>query len=313
MKKLYTLAVAFFALLSVDAQINPDTTFYPQFENNTWSNTSPFSNQTYRYAYGTNSYAQKHTHKAQLVAPTEPLHPNKEHIVQGIGFKTLRRGAGAGASSVVKFQIYDLNAAGLPSTVLAEVEIPFSDIKNNAFTWASFPQPVTFQATDAYAIGYDFSTLAPLDSMAGFVSSHMQVTQSMIGFVYENDGIVWRRVNSGLSEIGDDVTLYAKVAWAEIDTAVSVQNRENDFVLFQNHPNPFRDQTTISYSITKASNVTLEVYDVTGRLVESRSEGIKPVGAHTYILNANNYNQGLYYYVLKAGDYSATKKMLVVR
>ncbi|MBA3901049.1 MAG: T9SS type A sorting domain-containing protein, partial [Bacteroidetes bacterium] len=63
----------------------------------------------------------------------------------------------------------------------------------------------------------------------------------------------------------------------------------------------------------KAAIVSLEIYDATGRLIEARNEGNKPAGVNSMIINGNNYTPGLYFFVLKAGDYSAIKKMSIIK
>lgn len=101
-------------------------------------------------------------------------------------------------------------------------------------------------------------------------------------------------------------------------STIGITNISNEvparFSLEQNYPNPFNPVTKIRFSVPKASLVTLEVYDVTGRLVatlaknESVTAGIKEVE-----FNASNFPSGVYFYSLKSGDFTTTKKMVLVK
>ncbi len=87
----------------------------------------------------------------------------------------------------------------------------------------------------------------------------------------------------------------------------------NGYSLSQNYPNPFNPATTISFDIPIKENVRLVVYDQLGREVrELVSETLSP-GSYQYKFTANNLPSGLYYYTLQTGNYSQTKKMLLVK
>lgn len=79
----------------------------------------------------------------------------------------------------------------------------------------------------------------------------------------------------------------------------------------QNKPNPFTDNTVITYSLNEVSNVTLEILDVTGKVVASINEGAKNAGQHTVTVSGDKLSDGVYFYNFKAGNYSVTKRMVV--
>ncbi|MCB0725636.1 MAG: T9SS type A sorting domain-containing protein [Ignavibacteriae bacterium] len=88
----------------------------------------------------------------------------------------------------------------------------------------------------------------------------------------------------------------------------------DEFYLYQNYPNPFNPETTIRFSIAKRSLVSLKVYDVKG--VEVRSLiGNSILNAGTYETNflSNRLSSGIYYYTLRVGVISYTKKMVLVK
>lgn len=87
----------------------------------------------------------------------------------------------------------------------------------------------------------------------------------------------------------------------------------SEFELGQNYPNPFNPTTKINFSIPTASNVTLKVYDALGKEVSSVVNEFKPAGNYTADFTANNLNSGVYFYTLNAGNFTATKKLMLVK
>jgi hypothetical protein len=85
-----------------------------------------------------------------------------------------------------------------------------------------------------------------------------------------------------------------------------------NFELAQNYPNPFNPTTTVGFSIPAKSNVTLLVYNVTGQKVAEFS-GAYEAGVHTIEWDASAMASGIYFYKLNAGDFSDTKKMVLLK
>jgi len=90
------------------------------------------------------------------------------------------------------------------------------------------------------------------------------------------------------------------------------------FELFQNYPNPFNPATTISYLLPAASNVSLKIFDITGREVTTLFNGPSEAGYHEYRWNASNTASGMYIYQLALTNSDGKKelyrkKMLVVK
>jgi hypothetical protein len=88
---------------------------------------------------------------------------------------------------------------------------------------------------------------------------------------------------------------------------------EADFALYQNEPNPFNGVTVIGFDLPEAGKATLTVFDVTGKVVkvvqESFAQGFNKVEITSKELSA----AGVMYYRLDAGEYTATKKMVIVK
>jgi hypothetical protein len=86
------------------------------------------------------------------------------------------------------------------------------------------------------------------------------------------------------------------------------------FALDQNYPNPFNPQTSISYSLPRASSVSLKVYDILGREVVSLINGEREsVGIHQVTFDATNLPSGVYFYRLQAEKYVETKRMVLIK
>ncbi len=83
--------------------------------------------------------------------------------------------------------------------------------------------------------------------------------------------------------------------------------------LSQNYPNPFNAQTTIQYFLPWQSMVSIDIFDIFGRKIETLAPGMKSAGDHQAVWDANGRSSGVYFYSIKAGDYSGTKRMLLIK
>ncbi len=83
--------------------------------------------------------------------------------------------------------------------------------------------------------------------------------------------------------------------------------------LNQAYPNPFNSRTNISFSLKEAGYITLIAYDVAGRLVRTITHGDYPAGDHSVTFDASTFASGMYFYRLQAGQFSDTKKMLLIK
>jgi photosystem II stability/assembly factor-like uncharacterized protein len=87
----------------------------------------------------------------------------------------------------------------------------------------------------------------------------------------------------------------------------------SDYELGQNYPNPFNPNTNIEFKIPKEGMVTLKVYDILGHeLTVLMDEKLHP-GKFNVRWDADNFPSGVYYYKLQAGDFSETKKMILLK
>ena len=109
-------------------------------------------------------------------------------------------------------------------------------------------------------------------------------------------------------------------------TLVGIDDEQNGnqpakFELLQNYPNPFNPTTTINYVIARSKatrqshelSVRLTVYDILGREVATLVNRKQAPGKYSVQFDASKLSSGIYFYTLRAGEFTATKKMILMR
>lgn len=86
-----------------------------------------------------------------------------------------------------------------------------------------------------------------------------------------------------------------------------------EFYLKQNYPNPFNPTTKIKFDLPKNSFVKINVFDITGRILSEIVNQNLSAGSYEADFNGANLSSGIYYYRIDAGDFTATKKMILVK
>lgn len=87
----------------------------------------------------------------------------------------------------------------------------------------------------------------------------------------------------------------------------------NEFSLNQNYPNPFNPSTVISYQLPTTAKVTLKVYDILGNEVRTLVNQIQEEGQYQVSFDASELTTGIYFYSINAGNFTQTKKMILLR
>lgn len=85
------------------------------------------------------------------------------------------------------------------------------------------------------------------------------------------------------------------------------------FGLTQNYPNPFNPTTKIGFKLPQVSEVTLTVYNVLGQKVSTLVDRRIKSGRHTVTFDGSSLSSGVYTYRLKAGNFTETRKMLLIK
>ncbi|MDD8017110.1 MAG: glucoamylase family protein [Bacteroidota bacterium] len=86
-----------------------------------------------------------------------------------------------------------------------------------------------------------------------------------------------------------------------------------NFSLSQNYPNPFNPTTIISYQLPKNSFVSIKVYDLLGKEIARLVDETQSAGMHTISFDATHLPSGIYFYTLRSGQFTETKKMMLLR
>jgi hypothetical protein len=90
--------------------------------------------------------------------------------------------------------------------------------------------------------------------------------------------------------------------------------KPKQFALMQNYPNPFNPSTTINYSLPESGLITIKIYDLLGREVETLVNEEKSAGNYSVQFSANNrFTSGVYFYRMQAGSFTQTKKLILLK
>jgi hypothetical protein len=108
-----------------------------------------------------------------------------------------------------------------------------------------------------------------------------------------NEIVFFDTVNTGITKLGSEIP--------------------SKYDLYQNYPNPFNPTTNIKFDIIKFGTVKLEVYDITGRVINSLVNGKLEAGKYEYSLSASNMPSGVYFYKLETENYTMTRKMILLK
>ncbi len=91
------------------------------------------------------------------------------------------------------------------------------------------------------------------------------------------------------------------------------ENLPHKFDLRQNYPNPFNPSTTIRYGLPHKSRVLLTIFSTLGQQVAILVQGEQGAGYHEVRFDGSGLSSGVYFYRMAAGDYVATKKLLLLK
>jgi photosystem II stability/assembly factor-like uncharacterized protein len=165
-----------------------------------------------------------------------------------------------------------------------------------------------------------------------FINEHTGIAVGFDGSIFKtgNGGINWSKggltgTGSGLNGVNyvgtDSIIVFGgggNILASFNNTVLGIGNGghtqiSSDFHISQNYPNPFNPATTIKFQVPNSSYVRLTVFDVLGRLVSTLADGKFSPGVHSVSWDASNYPSGIYFYRLESGNYSESKKMLLIK
>jgi len=82
--------------------------------------------------------------------------------------------------------------------------------------------------------------------------------------------------------------------------------------LRQNYPNPFNPSTNIQYDLPFDNFVSIKIYDILGKEVNTIVNEFKNAGSYIVLFNGSNFSSGIYYYKIKTGNVNQVKKKMIL-
>ena len=178
---------------------------------------------------------------------------------------------------------------------------PHSHIQYNPYVWTSF----TFSGTGGnYGIWFEVDITDLVQAWVnGSVENHGFVIRAQTGYK-------WSKFYSK-EYSNPNLHPYLEVTY----TASAID--ENDVMLpavnIENYPNPFNTETTISYQLQKSGKVSLSIYDIKGKLMETLVKRYQTHGSYSVTCYTSGFPSGVYFYRLVVDDYSMIKKCLLIK
>lgn len=259
-----------------------------------------FTSPAKGYIFGNNSYGE--TQCAQRY----------NSVIGTISEVLVQYGKKKGTTGTTSAKIYSVN----PITKAPQNDLGTSEVITTAsvsitnYTGYKFSSPVpvsdgfyaavVFPTTTGDTVGilsFEFGCSSP-DSL-----SWMNLPGSFGGW-----NAVSRLFKNSAPKNNTDIVI---LPVGDVNTSVN-EYSSGGLSLLGAYPNPANDFTNISYRINEPLNVSVKVFDLTGRVLESSSEKLS-AGTHTIRISSKNFPPGNYYYTIKTGSAQLTSKFVVVR
>ncbi|NWF91107.1 MAG: T9SS type A sorting domain-containing protein, partial [Ignavibacteriaceae bacterium] len=106
---------------------------------------------------------------------------------------------------------------------------------------------------------------------------------------------------------------YSKGGTEIYSTQISAEVLPVDYVLYQNYPNPFNPATRIKFAVPTGSKITLEIYNQLGELIAQPLNNFFEAGSYDIDVDLSGFATGMYFYKLTSGQFTETKKMMLVK
>jgi len=228
-------------------------------------------------------------------------------VIEGVtSWTTINSGTNQNLYSLHFFNGKTGFAAGGNSTIIRTT--------NGGYPWypisTGFPN-ITFRSINfidentGYLIGSNGFIARSTDKGLTWVQQTTQTNSTLNGISFLNYDTIYAagsnaaflRTDNGGNPIGISIISSEPVTYS----------------LMQNFPNPFNPETNIKFNIAKSSGVSLIIYDSIGKVIEQLFNKELAYGSYSIIWDASNYPSGVYFYKLTAGEFSETKKMLMIK
>lgn len=164
------------------------------------------------------------------------------------------------------------------------------DFRTSYEAWMALAYSRTLAVT--YNSGQNWIAVLSADSSEIY---SLSFPDSLHGFAVGNNGVILK--------------------YSPVITSVTENNSNSpsDFFLYQNFPNPFNPYTVISYRLSVSNLISLKVYDILGNEITTLVNQKQPAGNYRVSFKSNNLSSGIYFYKLTAGNFSETKRMVLIK
>ena len=162
--------------------------------------------------------------------------------------------------------------------------------------------------TGMYSVTVNEGLLGILLSLGGVVVENIQILPDNEYTVLKNfvrhKRILYYKPEGRIKEVGSG---------DEIVSDNDVDISEDNYILFDNYPNPFNPSTTINYHLPVSGVVSMKIYDMVGKEVVSLVNENQEAGNYSVKWDATAFSSGVYFYKIQSGDFVQTKRMILMK
>ncbi|MFC2092907.1 T9SS type A sorting domain-containing protein [Bacteroidota bacterium] len=249
--------------------------------------------------------------RSVIVADSNTVWLPKDSLFAGVddGFGPLCRpviGRSSDNNALFTAFISITNKFGAPVDTTNFHAIYLSASGDGGATWKT-PERIT---PEAPVMDWTYPSMTPVNDV--------DANNYFVNMSIQKDTIPGSFVNGDLNGPSLAQQMFTRVTISRDSIPIGIKNISSEipgtYTLFQNYPNPFNPSTSIKFALPEKSNILLIVYDINGREIaklinnEAVSPGVKEINFIT-----SGLSSGIYFYTLVAGDFSATKKMVLLK
>ncbi len=230
-----------------------------------------------------------------------PFLPKGWHLNNIDGFLTYEKinainGSTLGGYSCVKMPFYDYSNIGQKDTLYSVIFDSVSAYDTLSFDWAYAVYLSTF--TDSLEVSISIDGGTTFTSIFDEGGYNLATAVSTTLPFAPSGASQWRTFKYALSGV----------------IPVNPQNIVPlNFELEQNYPNPFNPSTTIRYKLPMNSFVSIKIFDITGKLIRTLINENRHAGNYEAVFNAAGLPSGIYFCMMNAGDFSQTRKLVLIK
>ncbi len=154
-----------------------------------------------------------------------------------------------------------------------------------------------------------------IEGITGGVAQSSQIVHFGVGTASVIDTVIVEWPVSGNVDIFTDVAPNQTISINEgLPSAIKNKGHiAGNYRLGQNYPNPFNPTTYIPFTLPKSEHVTIELYNINGQKITTIYNGTRPAGKNVVRFHPTKLASGVYFYSLKAGDFHAIHKMMLLK